>query len=60
MNSTLIRKIGIGLVIGTILLLVLGSYLSIPISIKFFLGAFGIGAGVILVVVGNIVGLHHD
>jgi len=60
MNSGFIKKSGIALIVGTIVLLFLSSKFGIPMNLRFFFGAFGIGSGAVLMVVANIVGLHHD
>lgn len=60
MNSVAIKRAGVTLAVLTLLLCVMGSKLMIPMNIRFFLGAFGIGAGIVLVIVSNIVGLHRD
>lgn len=60
MNSDRIKKIGIGLAILTIIIILFGNRLGIPINIRFFMGSFGIGSGIVLVIVANILSLHHD
>ncbi len=60
MDVRVIRKFAGFLTLGTMILLLFGGDYVPGMKFKFFIGAFGIGAGLVLMVVSNIIALNHD
>lgn len=54
MNSRTIRWAGFGMLAVSLMGFLFGGGLPIPLRAKFFLGAFGFGTGVVLIIVANI------
>lgn len=54
MNSTVIRWVALGTLAVSLTGFFFGSGLPIPLMGKFFLGAFGFGTGVVLLIVSKV------
>lgn len=54
MNSIGIKRTGLGLLIVSLIGIYFAGGVPLPLMGKFFLGAFGVGTGVTLIIVGNI------
>ncbi len=54
MNSRVIRWVAFGVLTVSLAGFLFGGGLPIPLTAKFFLGAFGFGTGVVLIIVANI------
>ena len=60
MNNQGLKRMALVLIALTIAFVLFSGKLAVPMNIRFFAGSFGIGAGIVLIICANIIGLHRD